>query len=131
MLPLERVAHWDLQVCLRFNRICRRVTWRLLFRGVSVLGLLGVDADPLRSREHVLMASILEAAWREGRSLDMAGLVREIQTPPFQRVGVVDLDSFFPAKDRFALAMQVNALLASPSFAAWLEGEPLVGPAIP
>lgn len=91
----------------------------------GLLGLLGVDADPLRSREHVLLASVLDAAWREGRSLDMAGLVREVQSPPFQRVGVVDLESFFPAKDRFALAMQVNALLASPSFGAWLEGEPL------
>src|SRR5690606_12942136 len=41
------------------------------------------------------------------------------------RVGVVDLDTFFPAKDRLALGMKLNNLLASPSFASWLAGEPL------
>ena len=37
----------------------------------------------------------------------------------------MDLDSFFPAKDRFGLAMALNNLVASPGFEAWLEGEPL------
>lgn len=91
----------------------------------ALLGLLGIDADPLRSREHVLVATILDTAWREGRSLDIGSLIREIQSPPFRQVGVMDLESFFPGKDRFALAMQVNNLLASPSFGAWLTGDPL------
>ena len=55
----------------------------------------------------------------------MAGLIAQIQKPPFSKVGVLDLESFYPAKDRFALAMELNNLLASPGFAAWLEGEPL------
>ncbi len=91
----------------------------------GLLALLGIDADPLRSREHILISNLFDRAWREGRDLDMGRLIREIQTPPFDKLGVLDLESFFPAKDRFALAMSLNNLLASPGFAAWMEGEPL------
>ena len=91
----------------------------------SLLGLLGIDADPIKSREHILLATILDAAWRQGQDLDLAGLIQQIQTPPVKRVGVIDLESFFPAKDRFALAMPLNNLLAAPGFEAWMEGEPL------
>jgi hypothetical protein len=91
----------------------------------GLLSLLGIDADPLKSREHILLSNILDRAWRAGQSLDIGGLIRAIQTPSFDKVGVMDLDSFFPAKDRFALATQLNNLLASPGFAAWMEGEPL------
>lgn len=91
----------------------------------GLLGLVGVEADPLRSREHILLAAILDGAWREGRDLDLADLIRAIQSPGFERVGVMDLESFFPAKERFGLAMLLNNLLASPGFSAWSEGEPL------
>jgi hypothetical protein len=90
----------------------------------SALVLAGVDAPP-RSREHSLVAGLLTHAWRSGADLDLAGLIRHVQTPPFDRVGVVDLESFFPAKDRFELAMQLNGVLAAPGFETWLEGEPL------
>ena len=91
----------------------------------SLLGLLGIDADPIKSREHILIATILDTAWRQGQELDLAGLIQQIQTPPVKRVGVLDLDAFFPSKDRFALAMSLNNLLAAPGFGAWMEGEPL------
>jgi hypothetical protein len=91
----------------------------------GLLALLAIDADPLRSREHILMARLVETAWSAGKDLDLAGLIRDIQKPPFERVGVVDVESFYPAKDRGALAMSLNNLLASPGFSAWLEGEPL------
>ncbi len=91
----------------------------------GLLALLNVDADPISSREHILLSNVFDHAWREGKSLDMAGLIREIQTPPFHKIGVMDLDTIFPAKDRFALAMKLNNLLGSPGFAAWMEGEPL------
>ena len=32
----------------------------------GLLSLLGVDADPIGSREHILLANILEGAWRQG-----------------------------------------------------------------
>ncbi|MBK9166362.1 MAG: ATP-binding protein [Bryobacterales bacterium] len=91
----------------------------------ALLSLLGIDANPLQSREHILLSNLFEHAWRDGRDLDLAALIYAIQSPPFQRVGVLDLDAFFPSKDRFGLAMALNGLLASPGFATWLAGEPL------
>jgi len=91
----------------------------------GLLGLLGIAEDPLRSREHILLSQLLAEAWRNQRTLDLPALVREIQSPRLARVGVVDLETFYPARERFALAMQFNNLLASPSLAAWAEGEPL------
>ncbi|THF85093.1 ATP-binding protein [Deinococcus sp. KSM4-11] len=91
----------------------------------GLLGLLGIDADPMRSREHVLLSNLLSSAWAEGKSLDMGGLIAGIQAPPFTQVGVMPVDSFYPPKDRFELAMSLNNLLASPGFQAWTQGEPL------
>ncbi len=91
----------------------------------GLLALVGVEADPLRSREHILLANIVEHHWRGGMDLDLAGLIRAIQSPPFQRLGVLELDAFFPAPDRMSLALALNNLLASPGFSAWSEGEPL------
>ena len=90
----------------------------------SIIALAGIDA-PLRSREHTLLAAILASAWREGKDLDLSSLIQQLQAPPFQKVGVVDLESFFPARDRFELAMQLNGLLAAPGFEQWLEGASL------
>ena len=91
----------------------------------GLLTLAGVEADPLKSREHILVSTILATAWKKGEDLDLAALIARIQTPPTEKIGVVDLESFFPAKERFALAMSLNNLLAAPGFASWLEGEPL------
>ena len=91
----------------------------------SLLGLLGVDADPIKSREHILISNILSSAWSNGSDLDIASLIQQIQSPPMTRVGVMDLESVFPAKDRFELAMALNNLLAAPGFSSWMEGEPL------
>jgi len=91
----------------------------------GLLGLLGLDVDPLRSREHILLSNLLQCAWSQGRDLDLGGLIREIQQPPLERVGVLDLETFFPARERGQLAMALNGLLAAPGFSAWMEGEPL------
>ncbi|NOS81256.1 MAG: ATP-binding protein [Nitrospira sp.] len=91
----------------------------------SLLGLIGVEADPIKSREHILLSTILDHTWKAGRDLDLATLIQQIQTPPIAKIGVLDLDSFYPSKERFTLAMQLNNLLASPGFSAWLEGEAL------
>jgi len=91
----------------------------------GLLGLLGLDVDPLRGREAVFLGQLLAGAWQEGRDLSLETLIQEVQTPRFQRVGVMELETFYPAKDRFSLAMAINGLLASPGFRAWLDGEPL------
>ncbi len=98
---------------------------RVQATATSVLSLLGIDADPVTSREHILVSSLLDAAWREGRDLDIATLIGLIQTPPLKRIGVMPLDSFYPPDERFELAMQLNSLLAAPGFEVWMEGEPL------
>lgn len=98
---------------------------RILSAVSGLLGLMGINADPVQSREHILLSNILDRAWREGRSLDIAAIINEIQKPPFEKIGVFDLESFYPAKERFGLAMALNNLIASPGFSAWMEGEPL------
>ena len=91
----------------------------------SLLALAGVDVEPLKSREHILLTTILLSAWQAGESPDLALLIQRIQQPPMTRIGVIDLESFYPMKDRFELAMTVNALIASPGFEVWTQGEPL------
>jgi len=91
----------------------------------GLLGLAGRDIDPLKSRDHVLLANVLEHSWRRGVSLDMAGLVGAIQKPPLEKIGAFDLETYYPAKERLELAVAINNLLASPGFSAWLTGEPL------
>lgn len=91
----------------------------------SLLGLVGIEADPIRSREHVLISSILSRSWDEARDMDLAALIGEIQTPRFDKLGVMDLESFYPSRDRFELAMQLNNLIASEAFSAWTKGDVL------
>jgi hypothetical protein len=91
----------------------------------SILGLLGIAADPIQSREHILIANLLTKAWSAGEGLDLGALIAQIQKPPMTRVGALDLESFYPEKERGQLAVKINNLLASPGFNAWLEGVPL------
>ena len=91
----------------------------------GLLGLVGIAADPLASREHVLLSNLIEHAWRAGTDLDLGTLIGRIQAPPLRKLGVFDVDTFFPPKERTELALRLNALVASPSFAAWGEGAAL------
>lgn len=96
----------------------------------SLLSLLGIEADPMRSREHIFLSTLIQSSWSQGQDLDLTALIQQIQSPSFTRVGVLDLETFYPAKDRFDLVMALNNLLASPSFASWMEGEPLEIPSL-
>jgi hypothetical protein len=98
---------------------------RVASTATGLLTLLGISADPLKSREHILISTILADAWAKGEDLSLESLIARIQSPPVKRIGVVDVDSFFPGKERYELAMSLNGLLAAPGFASWLEGEPL------
>ncbi len=92
----------------------------------AVLGLVGMkDIDPLRSREHILMSSILEHAWALGEDLSLTDLILRVQSPQMERLGAFPVETFFPEKDRMALAMLLNNFLASPSFRVWQQGQPL------
>ena len=98
---------------------------RISTTAASLLQLLGIDADPINSRESIYLANLLDHAWKAGEDLDLGALIQRIQEPPFDRVGVMPIDAFYPAEDRFELAMALNNLLASPAFASWMSGEPL------
>ena len=91
----------------------------------ALLGLAGIDADPIKSREHILLSNIFQHFWQMGRDLDMPGLIASIQNPPVKKLGVFDTETFFPSKERFGLAVALNNLIASPSFGAWMKGEAL------
>lgn len=91
----------------------------------SLLGLLGITADPIKSREHILISTIIAQAWGKGKDIDIASLIQQVQTPPFSKIGVLDVDTFYPPKERMDLSINLNNLLASPGFQAWMEGEPL------
>ncbi len=98
---------------------------RITTTATSLLSLLGIDADPLRSREHILIARIFDDAWRGGRDVGLAELIGLIQKPPFAAVGALATDAFYPPDDRHELAMRLNNLLAAPGFDVWLSGEAL------
>lgn len=91
----------------------------------ALLSLVGVQADPLRSREHILLTNVFEHAWRAGETLDLARLIAYVQQPPFSKLGVVDRDQFFPPGDRLALALQLNGIVAAPGVQYWTSGDPL------
>ena len=93
---------------------------------MGLLGLVGLDdLDPVRSREHILLSNIFDHAWSQGKDLDLTELILQIQNPPFAKLGVLELDNFFPEKDRQELSILLNSILAAPSFKSWIEGEPL------
>jgi hypothetical protein len=109
---------WDDNEELLREKIAATVT--------AVLGLVGMhDIDPVRSREHILLSNIFETAWSQGKGLDLGELILQTQNPPFSKLGVFDVNTFFPEKERFDLAMLLNNILAAPAFQVWLEGEPL------
>jgi hypothetical protein len=91
----------------------------------GILGLIGIEADPINSREHILLSNIFEYFWSKNQNLDIGKLILSIQNPPFRTLGVFEIDTFIPNKDRMALSMKLNSLIASPSFKNWLEGQPL------
>ncbi len=91
----------------------------------SLLSLVGVDADPIQSPEAVLLSSIFQHAWAADENLSIESLIRNIQKPKFGKVGIIDVESFYPAKKRQGLALKFNNLLASPGFSTWMEGPSL------
>lgn len=98
---------------------------RVLTITSSLLALLGLNIDPIKSREHILIATIIEKAFKEGKSITIPSLIEAVQKPPFAKIGALDLETFFPTKERMELTITLNSLLASPSFQAWMEGPPL------
>lgn len=106
---------WDTDTELLRERIQGAVS--------ALLALVGLDADPVQSREHILLSSLFEHFWRQGEDLDLPKLILSIQKPPLRKLGVFDVDTFFPEGDRFKLAMRINNIIAAPAFRSWLQGQ--------
>lgn len=99
---------------------------RISSTATAILGLVGYDdIDPVTSREHILLANIFEQAWSRGKNFTLETLIGQVQTPPMEKVGVLEIEKFFPPKERAGLALRLNNILAAPSFQAWLDGQPL------
>ncbi|MBN1319176.1 MAG: hypothetical protein JXA42_27075, partial [Anaerolineales bacterium] len=122
-LPISVVQALAPPSGLTWEEDAEALTERIESAVSALLALIGMEVDPVRSREHILLTNIIQDAWQDGQALDMADLIRSVQKPPITQLGVFDLEAFFPAKDRMELAMALNAIIASPSFASWLEGE--------
>jgi hypothetical protein len=110
---------------LDFDQHAESIRERIAGTVNALLGLVGIAADPVQSREAILLSAIFEYFWRNNQDLDLAKLILSLQNPPVRQLGVLDVDTFYPEKDRFALAMAFNNLLASPKFQSWLQGETL------
>jgi hypothetical protein len=83
----------------------------------SLLSLAGIGDSGPHSREHALVAALLTHGAGQA---DLPRLVEQILRPPFDRIGVMDLESFYPAKDRQELALRFNSVLATPGFDVWI-----------
>jgi hypothetical protein len=91
----------------------------------GLLGLVGIEADPLRSREAILLSTLIETAWRAGKGMSLEALIPAVADPPFAKLGALPVETVYPRRDREALMLALNNLIASPSFEEWREGEPL------
>jgi hypothetical protein len=129
-LPVSIISSFNMPANLDWDTEGEALRERIQGTVSALLGMAGVEADPVRSREHILLSTLLENAWRKGEPMDLAKLIMGVQKPPFQQVGVLNLEAFYPEKDRFELAMALNNIIASPSFAAWLKGDPLDMPTL-
>ncbi|MCF6244712.1 MAG: DUF87 domain-containing protein [Sulfurovum sp.] len=92
---------------------------------VSLLSLVGIVADPLESKEYILLAQIITKSWMNDEDISIETLIGKIIKPTFKKIGVLPLDDFYPQEARFKLATKFNSLLASPSFSLWLQGDTL------
>ncbi len=91
----------------------------------ALFALIGRTNSDITSKDHVLVSNIFEYAWQQGRDLTLEGLIMQVQHPPFERLGVLPIDDYIKERDRYKLAMELNGLVASPSFKAWTSGQPL------
>ena len=91
----------------------------------SLLALISIDADPINSKEHLLLSNIFYHCYLKRISLTLEDLIGYIASPPFEKIGIMSLKTFYKQADRMKLAMALNGVISSVSFASWIEGEEL------
>jgi len=120
-IPVNVLASFDAPDCMDTESL----TERAQNAATGLLGLLKMNTDALQGREGIFLTTLLMSAWQAREDLTLEGIIERIQRPPFTKVGVLDLETFYPSKERFSLVMALNNILASPAFTTWREGEPL------
>jgi len=91
----------------------------------SLLSLIGIEDDPVESKEYVLLAQLITQSWLDGESVSLEDLIGRIISPPFKKIGVLPINDFYPQSQRFKFATRFNSIIASPTFKTWLQGETL------
>lgn len=92
----------------------------------ALLDLVGyTNIDPIQSREHILLANIIEHYWNLNRPVSIEELIFAVDNPPFEKLGALPIDRMYSQKERFQLALALNNFLASPSFQNWKKGPAL------
>lgn len=91
----------------------------------ALYALAGMSVEPVKDPEHVLMSNIFEWNWRNGRDLTLEDIIRQIQQPPFDKLGVLPVDQYMSERRRQKVAMDLNNIIASPNFQSWLHGDPM------
>jgi len=94
----------------------------------SYLSVVDKNSSEAGTPEHSFLSEILKIFWIKGESLSFPEFIGAILNPPFEKIGVLDLETFFPKKERSALALKFNALYASPQYKAWSSGDPISVP---
>ena len=87
-----------------------------------VLGLIGRESDPGKSREHALLSMLAERRLRAGQSADLPSLLPDVIEPPVAEIGALPVESYIGSKQRAELAADLNNLIASPLFMRWRQG---------
>jgi hypothetical protein len=66
----------------------------------AFLGLLGLPADPLESREYIYLFNLIEHSWRQGQALSLESLIGQVASPPIDKLGALPLDVVYPQGER-------------------------------
>ena len=124
-LPVSILQTLQVPVGLSWDRDAEILRARIRDVASALLDMIGHESDPVKSKEHILISNVIEHAWRNGQGLDLPMLIDFVRNPPFSQLGVIEVDTFVTPEERQRLAVDLNKILASPSFESWVKGMPL------
>lgn len=84
--------------------------------------MIGVPSNPLQSKQHTFLATIIQHRLRTGKSCTIIDVLNDVGDPPFEYLGFLSLEEVLPKASRGKLAAKLNNLLAAPGFQTWREG---------
>ena len=91
----------------------------------SLLSLISIKSDNINSKEHLLLSNIIYHFWLKGISLSLEDIIGYVASPPFKKIGMLALTSFYTQDQRMKLAMLLNGVASSVTFSSWIKGETL------